>query len=291
MTIPRLSIAIPSRNEKFLNQTILDVLKNTGDEVMIYPVLDGYTVEEPEPIIDSRVRYLRIPHGDGKNHKRQGINMMVDQCNTEFVMSLDAHCMVAPNFALQLIEDHFQNNLVQVPRRNRLDAENWCIQEQVDDRPPIDFEYIQFHPLVSEHKIHGFRWDDRTHKHMEELIVDTITFQGSCWFMTKDWFKERGFMDLKYQGWGQEAECISFETWLNGGRVVSNKNTWYAHLHKGRLYGRMYTLHKSLNEASYAYSFNLWLRERNDFFISLCEKFEPMPNWPKNWKDQLRKLK
>ena len=45
--------------------------------------------------------------------------------------------------------------------------------------------------------------------------------------MTKDWFKRCGFMDLRYQGWGQEGEEIVLATYYNGGSVKTNKNTWH----------------------------------------------------------------
>lgn len=284
-----LSIAIPSRNEKFLRQTILDVLANATGEVEIFPILDGYEVPPEELVDDPRVHYLRIPLGDTKCHKRQGINMMVEQCHGEYVMSLDAHCMVAKGFDEQLAKDH-QPTWVQIPRRNRLDAENWSLQPQSDNRPPIDYEYIMFNPLLKDDEgLHGFKWDERTLSRWDVPIDDTISFQGSCWFMTKDWFRARGFMDLKYQGWGQEAEEISFETWKNGGRVVTNKNTWYAHLHKGAKYGRMYHMSQRDNRKSYQYSYNRWIVENKDFFISLVEKFPPMPGWPVDWKNRLWK--
>lgn len=284
-----LSIAIPSRNEKFLRQTILDVLTNATGEIEIFPVLDGYEPPAEEIIEDPRVHYLRLPLGDGKCQKRQGINMMVDQCHGEYVMSLDAHCMVAKGFDEQLTKDH-QPNWVQVPRRHRLDAENWCLQTQSDNRPPIDYEYIMFRPLLKKDEgIHGFKWDEKILARKDIMIDDILTFQGSCWFMTKDWFKERGFMDLKYQGWGQEAEEISFETWKNGGEVKTNKNTWYAHLHKGTKYGRMYHMNKNDNRKSYLYSYDLWLNRNKDFFISLIERFMPLPGWPIDWKEKLWK--
>ena len=109
--------------------------------------------------------------------------------------------------------------------------------------------------------------------------------QGSTWFMTKEWYNKMGFMDIRYQGWGQEAEEISFTTWNNGGRVVVNKNTWYAHLHKGKKYGRMYKLNYDENKLSYAYAYNLWVMENKEFFIKLIEKFWPIPKWPINWKE------
>ena len=285
-----LSIAIPSRNEKFLKQTILDVLANATGEIEIFPVLDGYEPLAEEIVHDPRVYYLRIPLGDGKCHKRQGINMMVEQCHGDYVMSLDAHCMMAKGFDVQLAKDH-QPNWVQIPRRQRLDAENWCLQTQSDDRPPIDYEYIPFEDLLKpDVGIHDFKWDKRSREREKIMIDDTLTSQGSCWFMTKDWFRARGFMDLKYQGWGQEAEEINFETWKNGGEVKTNKNTWYAHLHKGPKYGRMYFMNRADQKKSYEYSIDYWLHKNKDFFIGLMEKWMPMPGWPDDWKEQLTRI-
>jgi hypothetical protein len=214
-------------------------------------------------------------------------------------MSVDAHIMFAPGFDEQLIKDH-NPNWVQIPRRQRLDAENWCLQDQGDDRPPIDYEYIMFPPLVTNNNggfraIHGFKWDAKTLARQDIPIDDIIEFQGSCWFMTKEFFQRMGFMQIEgYTGWGQEAEELSFKTWKAGGRVVVNKNTWYAHLHKGEKYGRMYWMSRSENRESYKYSYNHWLVENNDFMISLFEKFNKdlrMPGWPDDWRDKIKSLK
>ena len=273
-----LSIAIPSRNEKFLKRTIEDVLEKATGEIEIFPILDGYDIPEEERVKDKRVHYIHFKTGLGK---RQGINAMVAVCNGEYVMSLDAHCMMAKGFDEQLIKDH-QPNWVQIPRRHRLDAENWCLQNQVDTRPPIDYEYITYPRTSNGNVFHGFKWDERTIARWNIPIDETITFQGSCWFMTKDWFKKMGFMDLRYQAWGQEAEEISFTTWTNGGKVMTNKNTWYAHLHKGKKYGRMYILSKSMCNKSYEYSYNRWKDDPK--FHELINKFMPMPGWTKEWK-------
>lgn len=286
-----ISIVIPSKNEKFLQRTILDILEKATGEIEIFPVLDGYTIPEEEKVKDSRVKYI-LAAPKSYSQKRQAINTVVNKhAQGEYVMSVDAHCMFAKGFDEQLVKDHFQPNLVQVPRRHRLDAENWSLQPQCDDRPPIDYEYIMFNPLLVKNEgLHGFKWDERTLTRQHIPIDDILTFQGSCWFMTKKWFQERGFMDVKYQGWGQEAEEISFETWKNGGRVVVNKNTWYAHLHKGQKYGRMYFLSKEENRKSYEYSYDLWIRKNKEFFINLIERFMPLPGWPENWKEKIWKL-
>lgn len=299
-----LSIAIPSRNEKFLKQTILDVLANATGEIEIFPVLDGYEPPAEEIVVDPRVHYLRFPLGDGQCHKRQGINMVVDICKGEYVMSLDAHCMVAKGFDEQLVKDH-QPNWVQVPRRHRLDADNWCLQVQSDNRPPIDYEYIMFpyQPTTNSPKepkrdsypaLHNFKWDARTLARLDIPVDETMTIQGSFWFMTKDWFHKMDLMEIKgFSGWGQEGEEISFKTWLAGGKVMTNKNTWYAHLHKGKHYGRMYFMSKESITNCNTYSYDFWINNRWDKRIHdfdwLIQKFWPIPNWPDNWKEQIWK--
>ena len=281
-----LTIAIPSKTEKFLQKTILDVLEKATGDIEILPILDGYELPKNEIVHDPRVRYIHLP-AVPYSQKRQGINLAVSQAKGEYVMSLDAHCMMAKGFDTQLAKDH-KPNWVQIPRRNRLDADKWSLQPQSDNRPPIDYEYFMFPPMLKDHSIHGFKWDARTLSRWDIPIDDTIQFQGSCWFMTKKWFKKMGFMQVEgYTGWGQEAEEISFTTWKNGGRVVTNKNTWYAHLHKGVAHGRMYHLSREENRRSYAYSYNKWIIENKEFFCGLIEKFAPLPGWPANWKEQL----
>jgi len=282
-----LSVIIPSRTERFLDNTIRDVLEKATGKIEVIPVLDGY--EPPELIEDERVKYLSLPKSRN-TQKRHGINKAVSICKGDYVMSLDAHCMMDKGFDEKLAEAHHPN-WVQIPRRNRLDAENWCLQDQCDDRPPIDYEYIMFAPLIKDRSIHGFKWDKRTLDRWDIPIDDTVEFQGSCWFMTKDWYHKMGFMQVEgYTGWGQEAEEISLTTWKNGGEVKTNKTTWYAHLHKGKKYGRMYWMSREECRRSYAYSFQKWLIEEKEFFINLIERFSPLPQWPENWKEKLWKL-
>ena len=286
-----LSIIIPSKTEIFLQKTILDVLNKATGEIEIFPILDGYEPPANEIVDDKRVKYIRLSKSY-HTQKRHGINLVASICKGKYIMSLDAHCMMAEGFDEVLIKD-LEDDWVAVPRRNRLDAENWCLQNQIDDRPPIDYEYImwplQFNPIG----FHGYKWDDRTLKRWDIKIDDTITFQGSCWIMWKSWFKRCGFMQIAgYTGWGMEAEEISFTTWLTGGRIVTNKNTFYAHLHKGREYGRMYFLPKAETRLCNKYCYEFWtkdkpLKNRIHNFSWLIKKFWPLPGWPDDWQERM----
>ena len=287
-----LSIIIPSRNEKFLNQTIKSVLDNATGEIEIYVTLDGYDTERIE---DSRVHYILLENTErGLMQKRQGINQAVAMCKGEYVMALDAHCMMAKGFDEQLIKDH-QPNWIQIPRRKRLEATSWTIQDG-PDQLPIDYEYWMwraFKGKFKDHKfgeLHGYKWDERTAKRKDIMVDETLTFQGSCWFMTKEWYNKMGFMQVEgYTGWGQEAEELSLMTWSNGGKVMTNKNTWYAHLHKGAKHGRMYYMSRRQRDDSIHYSYNHWIinPENRAKFAKIINHFMPIPNWPEDWENNI----
>jgi len=253
------------------------------NELEILVVLDGYDTQR---IDDPRVKYIRLPK---KNYtqKRHGINKAVEMANGKYVMSLDAHCMMAKGFDEQLIKDH-QDNWVQIPRRNRLDAERWALQPQVDKRPPIDYEYtmwpLRFDPLG----LHGFKWDARTLERLDIPIDETMHFQGSAWFVTKEYFKHLNLMQIEgYSGWGAEAEEIFMKVFRDGGKVISNKLTNYAHLHKGAKWGRMYYMTRQSMRDCNTYAYNYWVNENKELFRKFIKKWWPLPNWPLDWEKQL----
>lgn len=272
-----LSVIIPSRQERYLNRTIQSVLDNATGEIEVFPVLDGYWLPESELIGDDRVKYIRLPN-NGQMQKRQGINAAVSLAKGEFVMSLDAHCMVAPGFDVILTRD-CTDNMVMIPRRYKLDPDKWCFKDE-EGRPPIDYEYWKWSSF-NEGYLKNYRWDARSLDRQNIAIDDMLTFQGSCWVMRKDYFERMRFMDTKlYTGWGQEDVELGLETWLNGGRVVVNKNTFYAHLFKGKTYGRMYKANQRQHEISRRRAFEHWCLERREEFFNLLQRFAPIPNWP-----------
>jgi len=90
-----------------------------------------------------------------------------------------------------------------------------------------------------------------------------------------------------YWGWEQEPQEIGNKTWLSGGRVVVNKNVWYAHLHKGNLWGRMYRMDWGKVLEGGRYSALYWLKDswpaQIHPFAWLIEKFWPIPTWMEGW--------
>lgn len=280
------SIIIPSKHERFIWKTAEDVFRKATGEIEVLVGLDGY--EEAPP-----TQYLRDLADTGRlciysmppspsNQKRQVVNMGAALARGDYLMSLDAHCMMAEGFDEVLARDH-QPNWVQVPRRHRLDAENWCLQEQYV-KPPIDYEYIVWEPMTRQTGFLSFRWDERSRRLKDVPLGKNMTMQGSCWFMAKRWFENCGFMQtVGYGGWGSEGEEVSFSTYRAGGQLMTNKNTWCAHLHKGRRWGRGYDMKWEEVRRGERYAFNLWVKERRAWFESFIEKWMPIPGWPADW--------
>lgn len=210
-----LSIILPSRNEKYLNKTVEDLLLKAKGEIEIIVVLDGYW---EAPIGDPRVKVIHFGKVGGM---RNAINAGVAIAKGDFILKADAHCMFAEGFDLELIKS-CEDNTVIVPRRYRLDPEKWEIIK--DGRPPID------RMLLTE-DLHGKDWQKGNHPELD--IEETPSSQGSCWLMKKSYFSELELMDEKTYGtfWSEFQE-IGLKCWLSGGRCLVNKKTWYAHWHK-----------------------------------------------------------
>ena len=223
-----LSICIPSKTERFLYQTTKDILEKATGEIEVFPILDGYDLPPEETVDDPRVHYVRLPTVN-YTQKRHGLNQVINNlAKGKYVASCDAHCMFKEGFDEVLVKD-LEDDWIAVPRRNRLDAENWCLQPQSDNRPPIDYEYVMYPPRFEPKGFHGFKWDEKTLARQDIMIDDVITMQASFWIMNKSWYQKNDFMQIEgFTGWGQEAESLCFKTWMRGGRCFTRG--WPAHL-------------------------------------------------------------
>lgn len=286
--VPLISILIPSRNERFLNNTIKSILDNAVGEIEIIAVIDE---NWPEKIIeDKRIIYI---HPGSPKGMRNGINAAAAISKGEYLMKVDAHCMFGPGFD-KILSENCDDNWVVIPRRKRLDAENWKVME--DGRPDIDYHYLCFPAKDKKHDMgmHGVDWPQRSAERKDPKydIDETMSFQGSCWFMKKSWFIKRmgGSLDEDFYGpFSQEPQEIGLKTWLGGGKVMVNKKTWYAHLHKGQKYGRMYR-RTMADERDIINHHNLsakhWMNNEEPGMIHkidwLVERFWPVPTWPED---------
>jgi len=288
----KVSVIIPARNEPFLQQTIDDVLVNAAGDVEVLAMLDNYW---PDPPLKKDRRVITVHFGQVVG-MRDLINAAARIATGDFLMKLDAHCMVGECFDEILAADCGEHE-VAVPSRYYLDGEKW---ERT--RGPIDYLMLTF-PYNCDDLygtgFHGRKWHgphglEGSYWYLErerkEIKIDEIiSFQGSCWFMRKAHFEFMDGLDAKNYNFHQEAAEIGFKTWLSGGRVTRNKKTWYAHLHKGKKYGRGFRLSKRLMVESEIFSTDYWMNNRwpkqTRPLKWLIDKFWPMDGWPKDWDD------
>jgi hypothetical protein len=63
-----------------------------------------------------------------------------------------------------------------------------------------------------------------------EGLQETMSLQGSCFMCTREKYWSLGLCDESWGSWGQQGSEVAIKTWLSGGRVLTNFDTWYAHL-------------------------------------------------------------
>lgn len=280
----KVSVIIPSRNERFLPNTIDDLLSKAAGEVEIFAMLDGYW---PDPPLKEDRRLIVLHRGQAQG-MRAAINGAAQIASGEFLMKCDAHCMFAEGWDAALKAD-CDGDWVVIPRRCSLNAEEWTTLEKT----PVDYEYLCFPYAQEEPGIHGRIWTERAKERAHLDFDEDMSFQGSCWFTTTEHFRERigGLTEEGYGTFIGEPQEIGLKTWLGGGKQFRNKRTWYAHLHKGKQYGRGYFVGKHELKIGNAYSVDYWMNNRWPGRIHdiewLVERFWPVPTWPEDrglWK-------
>ena len=226
----KLSCVIPAYRDPYVVPTIGSLLANSelGDQMEVIVVLDGFWPDFELPN-DPRVRYIHL----GANRGMRGaINAGVRVAQGEFILRSDQHCMFAKGYD-KILTDRCQANWIMTATRYFLDPEKW----EVMDIPPVNYEKLV---IQGGKKFSGVRWGELD-KAREGVMVDqTMAMQGSMWIMPKAWW-EKVIVELQTEGYGQmyqDSHEMIFKTWKAGGKMMLNKNTWFAHKHRSFVKGR-----------------------------------------------------
>jgi glycosyltransferase involved in cell wall biosynthesis len=207
-----------------LIKTIDSLLEGSelGDQLEIIPVLDGYWPSF-ELRIDPRVRYVHLGKNSGM---REAINAGVRVARGEFIMRSDEHCMYPKGFDKSMT-DVCQPDWILTATRYFLDPVKW---EVMKDIKPFIYEKLK---IRDEMKFEGQRWPSRDEERKDIMVDETMATQGSMWVMPKKWW-EKVIVELDTEHYGrmyQDQHEMIFKTWKAGGKIMVNKNTWFAHKH------------------------------------------------------------
>ena len=276
----KVSVIIASRKEALLAKTVDDIFNKARGNIEVIVICDeGLQELTPRP-------NLIVVEKTGKPGMKSALNQAINLATGKYLLKTDAHCMFGEGFDVILVADH-QDNWIQIPRRYSLNAEKWVNKP---NRRAIDYEYFTF-PFVEVTSVRvGGKWFDRGEQRKELLIDETMQFQGSCWFMTKEHYKNIGGLEIyaTKDEFILEPEELAFKTWLSGGKVMVNKKTWYSHYHKGSGQ-RGYFIDKKPMKKQRVFHIDYWMHDKwpkairkMEWFI---ERFWPIPGWPTDWED------
>ena len=120
-------------------------------------------------------------------------------------------------------------------------------------------------------------------------VIETPVCVGCCFMMERERFWELDGMDEQHGSWGQYGCELGMKAWLSGGKMVTNVNTWFAHLFRTGNFSANgeptfpYPLSATDKEKARNYSMDLWLNnlwpKQKRPLSWLIEHFAEMPDW------------
>lgn len=307
-----LTVMIPARNEEFLGRTIQDVLEHIKANTEIIVILDGY-LPNPPLKADPRVTIIYNPVAIGQ---RGATNQAVRIAKGKYVMKIDAHVALDDGFDVKMLEAYkkLDDNVTLIPGMRNLHCFDWVCPDghrryqgqsgPCEDCGKLTTKDVVWIPKKSPFTF-TFRFDKTMHfqywgdlaKQPENIkgalcndgtndpqLRETLSIQGSCFMLTKEKYLELDICSEEFHSWGQQGVEIACKTWLSGGRVISNINTWYAHMFrtKGGDFGFPYPNPQDKVNANRELSRELfqkdgWTQATRPFKF-LLDKFNP-PDW------------
>lgn len=310
MSAKDLSILIPARNEEFLAKTIEDILANIEADTEVIVVLDGEWAN-PAVAQHPRVNVIYLAESIGQ---RAATNLACRLSRAKYVMKVDAHCAFDKGFDSKLIEV-MQDNWTIVPTMRNLHAFDWICK--------CGFSHYQDKgsrcPTCGEQMTKKMIWQPRrgtrnysycfdTEPHFQYFrqfsqrpegqgeLTETMSLQGSAFMLTRDKYWELNICDEAFGSWGSQGIEVAVKTWLSGGRVMVNHNTWYAHMFRTKQangFGFPYSLSGRQVDNAKKTARELFFKNKWDKAVHplswLVERFMPIPGWTQEYLDILKK--
>lgn len=307
-----LSILIPARNEAFLALTVKGLLESIEGKTEIIVGLDGQWAD-PGIVDDPRVKVIYYPKSIGQ---RAMTNQLARLSKAKYIAKTDAHCIFDKGFDVKLMAD-MQDDWTVVPTMRNIHAFDW-VCEKCGNRwyqsPTPKFCKSDYDGKIQNMKCdstnfkkeiiwiakrspqsNSFTFDTTLHfqyfreydkrPEAQKQITESMSLQGSFFMLTREKYWELNICDERHGSWGQQGVEVACKTWLSGGKVMCNKNTWYGHLFRtqGGDFSFPYYQNQKDVEKARDYSRDIWFNNKFDKQIYplqwLIEKFRPLPDW------------
>lgn len=317
-----LAVIIPARNEEWLKNTVEDILKNKRGSTEVIVVLDGKWSNPP--LVDHEdvtILYTPEPYG-----QREATNMGVRLTKAKYIMKSDAHVAFDEGFDVKMIEGFKEvgDDVTMVPAMYNLHVFDWkckkcgkrwymgpdprhCMLDEKTENPNCDnirhFEKrLVWKPRkhkrtefwLFDSEPHFQYWSDyKNRPEAQGQIVEVMSLIGACFMLTRERYWKLNICDKEFGSWGSQGVEVACKSWLSGGRLMVNKNTWYAHMFRtqkgfGFPYKQSNTQVQNAKKKAKELFFNGTFPGQVRPMSWLIEHFWPIPGWSDN---DLNKLK
>lgn len=304
----------------FLARTIEDILANIEADTEVIAVLDS---EWANPPIEQheQVNVIYVPEVVGQ---RAATNLAAKLAQGKYVMKVDAHCSFDKGFDRKMLEAFrvSGDNVTMVPIMRNLWAYDWkcykCGWKKYQGPTPAKCDQCGCTTKMRRKMMWvgkknpqstSFSFDSEPHfgyfedwKHRPQYaqdkaetgLTETMSLQGSCFMCTREKYWELNLCDESFGSWGNQGIEVACKTWLSGGRVLCNHNTWYAHMFRtqGGDFGFPYDQSgKGVDRTKkkvWEFFFSGWDKQIHPVSW-LIEKFAPVPGWPEVEINKLKK--
>jgi len=308
-----LSIIIPSRNERFLKNTVEDILKQKRGKTQIIIGLDG---NWSDPVIKDHPDVV-IVHYSESIGQRAITNQCVKLSRAKYIIKCDAHCGFDEGFDVKLMAD-MKDNWTMAPVMRNLWAFDWVCENghrryqgrsgvcEVCGKPTTrDFKWIgktnpqsDCYCFNTEPQFQYFR-EYRKRPEYKKMLAETkltesMSLQGSFFMMTREKYWELGICDENFGSWGSQGLEVAIKTWLSGGKVMVNHKTWYGHMFRtaGGDFGFPYPQSdrkvKENRRLAKEYFFNNRFDKAVHPLSWLIKRFIPVSNWDEKALSELK---
>jgi hypothetical protein len=298
----------------FLRNTVEDVLKNVRADTEVIVILDGAPAVEPL-VQHDRLTVVILPESIGQ---RAATNLAARLSDARYIMKLDAHCMVGEGFDAELIRaaGELGRDVTQIPQQYNLHAFDWlctaCGNRTYQGPTPAKCAKCEApsprREMVWQRRERrlttAWRFDETLHfQYFPEWqkrpegkaeIADTMSCLGACWFLERERYWKLGGMDEGHGSWGQMGTELGCKSWLSGGRMVTNKRTWFAHMFRtqGGDFSFPYELRGRDVDKARKHSQSLWFENAWSGQVRplswLVEHFWPVPGWTEKAFEKVR---
>ena len=218
-----LSVLIPARNEFLLQRTIDDLSQNIEGDTEIIAVLDGYL---PDPPLNPNPRLTVIYNPEAKG-QRAGTNQAAKIARGKYLMKVDAHCAFDKGFDVKMMAD-MQPDWTLIPMMKNLHAFDWIcpdghrryqglsgpcqyklngtewVYSETKHNTPLDkvcgkptkkdvVWIVKHNPTSTTYRfdktMHFQYWKELERRQTGDL-VESLSFQGSCFMCTREKYFE-----------------------------------------------------------------------------------------------------